>query len=192
MKRSKSIPLLMLGSLSMLSGCGPAIDSQPMVAPLDAAAPMLQNHYGSKEECVADWGSDERDCTPQATQPPIRSAKSYASLKDCRDDWSSGERDCAPTQVAGSGYAGPHYIWSHGMGYPTAYYSDGTSRAMPNSYLARGNQSLARAFTAAPTRSFASGRFVGSTSHASAFSSGARATSRGGFGGIARGISGGG
>jgi hypothetical protein len=52
MKRSKAVPLLMLGTLGLLAGCGS--DSREIQT--------RQNNYRSVEDCRKDWGNDEKDC----------------------------------------------------------------------------------------------------------------------------------
>lgn len=52
MKRSKAVPLLMLGTLGLIAGCGQSQDIQ-----------TRQNSYRSVEDCRKDWGNDEKDCT---------------------------------------------------------------------------------------------------------------------------------
>ena len=53
MKRSKAVPLLMLGTLSILSGCARTQDT----------VDVKQNSYRSMEDCRKDWGRDaDREC----------------------------------------------------------------------------------------------------------------------------------
>lgn len=52
MKRSAAVPLLLLGTLTALTGCGPSMDE----------VGYRQNRYASREDCLRDWGNDERDC----------------------------------------------------------------------------------------------------------------------------------
>jgi hypothetical protein len=143
MKRSKAVPLLMLGTLGLLAGCGS--DSREIQT--------RQNNYRSVEDCRKDWGNDEKDC--QRTT----------------------------TRSGGVGYVGPRYIWNHGGGVPMAVNSDGSQRPLNNSYLSRPG-SVSAATSATVSRSTFSGS---SGAHASGYSG-----SRGGFGGTARGFSGGG
>lgn len=49
MKRSKRVPLVVLGSLLSVAGCGDGQD-------------LTQQRYYSKENCVKDWGEEQR-CT---------------------------------------------------------------------------------------------------------------------------------
>lgn len=51
-RASKHISLVLIGSASLLGGCGPA--------PQERA---LRDHYGSVEDCAADWGRPE-NCEP--------------------------------------------------------------------------------------------------------------------------------
>ena len=53
MKRSKAVPLLMLGTLGILSGCAPSPDT----------VEVRQNNYRNMEDCRKDWGKDaDREC----------------------------------------------------------------------------------------------------------------------------------
>ena len=52
MKRSKAVPLLMLGTLTLLTAC----ESREDVT-------TRQNSYRSVEDCKKDWGNDDKDCT---------------------------------------------------------------------------------------------------------------------------------
>jgi hypothetical protein len=56
MKRSRVIPLVLLGTLVTLAGCGPSPQN----------VNVRQNAYNSKEDCKKDWGDDDRDCTPRS------------------------------------------------------------------------------------------------------------------------------
>lgn len=91
----------------------------------------------------------------------------YSSVEDCRRDWGNDSRDCTPR--SGGGYVGPHYFWNHSTGTPMAVGSDGSTRALSNSYL---------------TRPGAVSSSIGSTSQSSiargGFGSSARASSVGG------------
>jgi hypothetical protein len=91
----------------------------------------------------------------------------YASREDCLADWGT-EGSCA--QGAGPGqsapYLGPRYYWDPDRGRPIVVNSDGSERV------------------ATSTRVSPSGSLTGRTSIVGSFS-------RGGFGGIGRGFSGG-
>jgi hypothetical protein len=52
-KRSRAVPLILLGTLSLLSGCD---SGEP--------AEIKQSTYATREDCMNDWGQDERDCRP--------------------------------------------------------------------------------------------------------------------------------
>ena len=58
MKRSKAVPLLMLGTLGLLAGCGS--DSREIQT--------RQNSYRSVEDCRKDWGNDDDDCERTRTK----------------------------------------------------------------------------------------------------------------------------
>jgi hypothetical protein len=143
MKKSRAVPLVLIGTLSLLVGCGNNRDE----------IMTRQNGYASQEECKKDWGSDARDCNKRSG--------------------SSG------------GYVGPRYIWSGGS--PMAVEPDGSTRQLSNSYLSKpGASSTAIGSNLSPIT-------VGSnTSAASVARSSGATISRGGFGGTARGFSGGG
>lgn len=54
MKRSKQVPLILLGALTSLAGCG-----KPDNLPDNA----LQNSYANADDCRKDWGDGDR-CKP--------------------------------------------------------------------------------------------------------------------------------
>lgn len=56
MKRSIAIPLVLLGTLGSLVGCGPQAQN----------INVKQHAYNSREDCKKDWGDDDRDCTPRS------------------------------------------------------------------------------------------------------------------------------
>ena len=144
MRKSRKVPLLLLGSLSLLVGCGQEKQTE-----------IRQHTYASKEDCLNDWGRDERDCRPEQ----------------------SGRR-----------YVGPRYYWHHSGGYPVAINTDGSTRPLPASSLRAGSPSKATG-THTMLGHVGGATSVGkTTSHAG----GAGHVSRGGFGGTAHGISGGG
>jgi uncharacterized protein YgiB involved in biofilm formation len=51
-RSSKHISLVLIGSASLLGGCSPAPHDE-----------VLRDHYGSVEDCAADWGRPE-NCEP--------------------------------------------------------------------------------------------------------------------------------
>lgn len=51
-RASKHISLVLIGSASLLAGCSPAPEDR-----------LLRDHYGSVEDCAADWGRPE-NCEP--------------------------------------------------------------------------------------------------------------------------------
>ena len=146
MKKSRQVPLILLGSLSLFVGC-----SQSEQA---TQTEIRQHTYASREDCLNDWGRDERDCQPEKS---------------------------------GRGYRGPRYYWHHTGGYPIALEPDGSSRPLPNSHLRAG---IATKATSTHTML---GHVRGATSIGKTTGHiGGGHTSRGGFGGTAHGISGGG
>jgi len=159
MKKSRAVPLILLGTLSLLTACGPGEQTE-----------IKQNNYVSKEDCMSDWGRDERDCTPVNTL--------------------SG-RGTGTGGTGGHGYIGPRFFWYHGGGYPVAVDSDGSTRPLPNSYMSRPGTTSRSIGT---TTSHVSGRYSGGGTQMGGSRSGGGGghTSRGGFGGTSHGISGGG
>lgn len=53
MKRSRAVPLILLGTLTLLSACG-----------RDDPVQVKQHAYATREDCLSDWGRDEKDCRP--------------------------------------------------------------------------------------------------------------------------------
>lgn len=99
----------------------------------------------------------------------------YKSLDDCLRDWGNDPKNCR-TQGSGSTfvYLGPRYYYDRSAGMPMAIDPGGTTRPITGSYFSRGVPSTAVNTTTTSTR-------VASPSVA-----------RGGFGGRAAAISGGG
>ncbi len=58
MKKSSQVPLLVIGTVSLLGGCTP-YDNTPVE--------VSQNTYASQEDCRKDWGNDDRDCQPSGS-----------------------------------------------------------------------------------------------------------------------------
>ncbi|BAG41497.2 hypothetical protein [Ralstonia phage phiRSL1] len=74
--------------------------------------------------------------------------QSYNSLADCQKDWGSDGRNCtavAPNSVHSTPfvYMGPRYYYDRGYGQPVAINSDGTTRIVPGSFMARSAPSVA-------------------------------------------------
>jgi hypothetical protein len=59
MKRSHSIPLIFLGTVSGLSGC----DNVPKHTEI----PVNQDFYNSYSDCQKDWGYEQQNCRPSQT-----------------------------------------------------------------------------------------------------------------------------
>lgn len=115
-KRSRAVPLIILGTLSLFSGCDSSEPSE-----------VKQYQYATREDCVADWGQDERDCQPVG---------------------STGHGASPSGSGNGLHYMGPRYYWFHGGGYPMAIDPDGSKRPLTNSFLNRpGVQTRAMGFT---------------------------------------------
>jgi hypothetical protein len=55
MKKSRQVPLLVIGTVSLLAGCSRFADD-----PMELA----QNAYASREDCRREWGNDDRNCQP--------------------------------------------------------------------------------------------------------------------------------
>lgn len=58
MKRSVAIPMVLLGSALVLSGCDDGYDKEQKST--------TQQSYNSKADCEADWGTDAQNCKPRA------------------------------------------------------------------------------------------------------------------------------
>ena len=56
MKRSRVVPLVLIGTMVSLAGCGPRMEE----------VNVRQNAYNSREDCKKDWGDDDRDCSPRS------------------------------------------------------------------------------------------------------------------------------
>lgn len=165
MKKSHGIPLILLGT-AIIIGCGDNGD--------DLAAYEAAKLNPPKQQEV------------QAIQ------NQYKSVEDCYKDWGKDEKECKPaTSNNSGGFVGPRYVWSHVGGYPMAIYPDGTSRALPNSYLARGAQPAAVSALTTPmvvghdSSAAVAGRSFGVARSVSV-------SARGGFGATAHGFSAGG
>lgn len=144
MKRSRKVPLVLLGSFSLLVSCGQ-----------DKQTEIRQHTYASREDCLEDWGRDERDCHP---------AKS-------------------------GGYAGPRYFWHHSGGYPVAIDTDGSTRPLPRSNLAQPGATTRATSTHTMLGHVGGATSIGKTT--ARVGGGSGHTTRGGFGGMAFGFSGG-
>ncbi len=123
--------------------------------------------------------NQDYEAPKQVTQEVRQS--SYVSKEACEKDWGNDAKDCVRPH-AGSTYMGPRYIYSHGGGYPMALEPDGSTRALPNSYLSRPNPPPSTAATTA----------VSTHTTTTSVARGGGTVSRGGFGGTAHGMSGGG
>jgi hypothetical protein len=138
MKKSKTIPLVMLGiGAAAASGCTPDYNNTSYVEQRQ----VVQNNYKNRDDCRREWGNDDNYC---------RSSNGV--------------------------YMGPRYFYNHAGGTPMVYDSNGNSRALTNGTLSK-----------AGAKSVSSSRYTSTMS----FSRPA-GVSRGGFGGTARGFSGGG
>jgi hypothetical protein len=146
MKKSRAVPLILLGTLTLLNACKDRGETE-----------YKQQTYASREDCMSDWGRDERDCRP---------ARSGGS--------------------GGGAYLGPRYYWLHSGGYPMAVDPDGRTRPLPNSYLTNPG-STSKAISTTSTSGRIGGHYTGGGAQM-----GGGHTTRGGFGGTAHGMSGGG
>jgi uncharacterized protein YgiB involved in biofilm formation len=61
-RASKHITLVLIGSASLLAGCSPSPQDQ-----------LVRDHYGSVEDCAADWGR------PESCEPAYRNGSSGSS-----------------------------------------------------------------------------------------------------------------
>lgn len=120
MKRSRKIPLLVIGTAGLITGCDGGGDVQE----------VRQDFYASREACEKDWGLDPRNCHDDGGGSGGGSG--YGG--------SSGSR-------SNSTYAGPRYYWDRSAGHPIAVSPSGETRVVSDSYLSRGAQSAARGTT---------------------------------------------
>ncbi|MBS0352383.1 MAG: hypothetical protein JSR83_00545 [Proteobacteria bacterium] len=115
MKRSKRIPLLVIGTAGLIAGCDGGGDVQE----------LKQDFYAGREACERDWGRDPRNC-----QEDGGAGGGHGS--------GSGARGSSST------YAGPRYYWDRSAGHPVAVSPSGETRIVSDSYLSRGAPSTAR------------------------------------------------
>lgn len=116
MKRSKKIPLLVIGTAGLLAGCGGDGDVQE----------LKQDFYAGREACEKDWGRDPRNCREEGGSGTGSGGSSGIG------------------RGSGATYAGPRYYWDRSAGHPVAVSSSGETRVVSDSYLSRGAPSTAR------------------------------------------------
>jgi len=114
LKRSKCVPLVLLGTLAGIAGCDGGGTQE-----------LRQESYASLEDCHKDWGNDPRDCTR---------AQNSSSSSGSSGGYHGGS----------GGYFGPRYYWDRSSGHPVAVSSTGETRALTNSFHSRGVPSSAR------------------------------------------------
>jgi uncharacterized protein YgiB involved in biofilm formation len=133
MKRSKAVPLVLIGTLGFvaLTGC-------------EKQEEIKQNQYRSMDDCRRDWGDDSRNCTARTSNGAVMT------------------------------YVGPRYFYDRNAGMPMVIEPNGATRPISGTYLSRGVPSTA-------INTVVTGRATSGGSVA-----------RGGFGGRAAAISGGG
>jgi hypothetical protein len=147
MKRSKLVPMVMLGTL--LVGCSGGDDSERVTLDDAETVQVKQETYASMEDCLKDW-NDSENCK----QEEIGTI----------DDFTGQAYAAAPGTQSHGGYVyvGPHYYFNHSTGIPMAIHTDGSVHAVSNSFVGRaGAVSVARA-TSVGSVSIARGGFGGS------------------------------
>lgn len=137
MKRSRSIPLVVIGTLSLVAGCEQAPEEPPMQ--------LTQEFYSSRDDCEKDWGPEPENCTP---------TEQLANFDD------SQMNDRSRTSYR---FAGPRYYWDRSIGHPIAVLPTGQTRVITGSHFARGTPSTAKS---ASVSHVSRGGF-GSSAHAS-------------------------
>jgi uncharacterized protein YgiB involved in biofilm formation len=113
-KRSKAVPLFVLGSVAVLPGCNAG-------HPVD----LQQNRYQTLEDCEHDWG-DPGQCSPAPGSGAAGGGSGGAI--------GGGGR--------GTAYIGPRYYWDPDTRRPVTIAPNGESRPAPNAHLAAGRSSL--------------------------------------------------
>lgn len=159
MKRSRKVPLLVIGTLT-LAGCDNPNSASFMTDTVQQE--VKQEFYTSLEDCQRDWGNDPRDCSP--TAPPA----SATALTSSPGGGGSGGGGTTIVSTGGgarpvSYYSGPRYYWDRDIGRPVALAPSGETRVLTNSYVSRGATSVARVSTSTVT-SVARGGF-GASAH---------------------------
>lgn len=72
---------------------------------------VQQAQYTSRDDCIADWGRDERDCQP-------------ANSSSAAAGGGHGSRTV---------YLGPRYYWDRSLGWPVVVDADGSTRSASRS-----------------------------------------------------------
>ncbi len=67
----------------------------------------------------------------------------YANRANCEKDWGSDTRECDYSAFR-AGYTGPRYYWDREIGRPVAVYAGNETQVINNSYLNRGESSMAK------------------------------------------------
>lgn len=153
MKRSTSVPLVLIGTMTLLSGC---------------------NNRGSGTYTFADGNQEYVSTADIGGETAVVRQHTYASLDDCRKDWGTNDQDCRPSTggggggggggAHGGGYIGPRYVWNHAGGYPMVLEPNGQLRAMPAAHIKTAGVSSAARGSTAHAVSVSRGGF-GSTAH---------------------------
>ncbi|MGR9578428.1 hypothetical protein [Pandoraea sputorum] len=128
MKRSRSVPLVVIGTMVGLGGCGQ-----------DEQVPLRQQAYNSLSECTSDWG-DSKYCSqnPMAAVPGSASAPTGSS-------GSGGSGGSVHT----ASYYGPRYYWDRDIGKPVVVDNGGQWRSVDNTHITGSSgSSVSRAYGA--------------------------------------------
>lgn len=133
MKRSRRVPLVLIGTLVGLSGCGQD----------EEQVPVGRQAYQSLDDCTRDWG-DSRYCSPDGAGQQVASGAQASSVAAAGTTASGG------TSHGSSGvYLGPRYYWDRDIGKPVAIDNEGNWRPVNNTRITGTNgSSSARAFGA--------------------------------------------
>ncbi len=176
MKRSISIPLVFLGTLGGLSGCGDDL-------PANTDLQVKQDFYASLEDCQRDWGTEPQNCQQALATTTVNGQDTVSSGYAGSNAASAPANSTSSTGYRGGSYAyaGPRYYWYRNEygGYPMRVDPDGKTHPVNGSRIPESGAKFASQTvstrTSMPTHMTASKGIL-----------------RGGFGGIGRGASAGG
>lgn len=115
MKRSKQVPLILLGALTSLTGCSRS----------DLPATAQQGCYATRQDCYDDWG-DTGLCQQPLPAPAIPVAPGAAgttagpnTASPCQPaPASSTSTSSTSTSHGGGVFIGPRYYWDRSAGRP--------------------------------------------------------------------------
>jgi hypothetical protein len=142
MKRSLSVPLIFLGTLGGLTGCG----DEP---PANTEVQVKQDFYASLEDCQRDWGNEPENCQQALTTTNFNGqdtvSSGYAGSNAATDSTNAMTSAGTSTTTSSAGfhggggyrYSGPRYYWYRNEygGYPMAVDSSGKTRPVIGSRI---------------------------------------------------------